>query len=347
MKRVVLCSLLIVIAASPAGAQRPGGGGGGNRAERDFKHIDADDDGRISREEWAGRGNFDLLDEDGDGTLGVQEMAGLYRTRPWGRFAGTPSPNQQDGTVLADKIPASDMPRSVTCALEVGAGCRAGDAAERGLLDTGLGPLFPKGTLCPGIDDYFAMSYVFKRSRSDARHGGTDIPVAWDTPILAAAAGTVVGIYEGETSMRGREIILRHAPQDTGLPFWTYTQYAHLNARPDLTIGDKVAMGQIIAVTGNSGTSGQGGGHRRPAIHFAAWMADGPRYADSGSAIIPENGFWLDPIGFYRDAPPYESPALKNLPPEQKNTPVGVITNDGTVMPAGSRRIWPYSCAPK
>jgi hypothetical protein len=343
---IALASLL-ALAAAPALAQNF------KLAERNFEHIDTDGDGRISRVEWVGRGNFEVLDGDGDGFLNLGELAGVYTKRPWGRYAGTPSPGGQDASIQTDKISTSDLPSSLRCALEVAHSCDINGAVARGLVATGTGPIFPENTLCPGIDDYFAMDYRFKNKKSGALHGGIDIPMPWDAPILAAAAGTVVGIYGGETSMRGREVNLRHSPEDTGLPFWSYTQYSHLNAMPDLQVGDKVAMGQFIGPSGNSGTApgSQGGGgqaaHRRPAIHFAAWQAEGPRYADSGTGIIAENGTWLDPVAFYRDAPPFSSAELKSLPDDQKTVLVPVMTNDGTVLPAGAKRIWPYSCARK
>lgn len=320
------------------------------RADQDFQHVDRDDDGRISREEWAGRGNFDLLDSDGDGVIGRQELADMYISRPWGAYAGTPSPGGHDPSLANDQIAPSELPRGLVCGLESGSRCGKPGKDDYGLMDTGTGPVFPAGSLCPGIDDTFALDYGFKRRRSDALHGGIDIPVPWDTPILAAANGTVVGIYEGENSQRGREVNLRHAPEDTGLSFWTYTQYAHLNAMPSVKVGERVAMGQIIGLTGNSGLSGRGGGQtslRRPAIHFAAWKAPGPRFADSGTGIIAENGTWLDPIAFYRDQPPFASDLLKALPADEKNIAIPVMMNDGTAIPAGTRRIWPYSCAPK
>ena len=341
----ILLTALTILSALPAAAQDA------KRAERDFQHVDRDDDGRISRAEWAGRGNFDLLDEDGDGSLNQQELADMYIKRPWGAYAGTPSPGTQDPSLANDTMAAATMPRRLLCALEMGAHCGKGvNLDEYGLLDTATPPLFPQTALCPGIDDYFALDYGFKRHKTGALHGGTDIPMPWNTPILAAAAGTVVGIYEGEDSQRGREINLRHAPEDTGLPFWTYTQYAHLNATPTLQVGDRVAMGQIIGLTGNSGLAGHGGGqttNRRPAVHFAAWKAPGPRFADSGTGIIAEDGTWLDPLAFYRAAPPFDSQDLKALPADQKDIAIPVMMNDGTTRPAGTRRIWPYSCAPQ
>jgi hypothetical protein len=40
---------------------------------------------------------------------------------------------------------------------------------------------------------------------------------------------------------------LQHAPEDTGLGVWTYTEYKHIQELPPLTIGQRVAMGEPIA----------------------------------------------------------------------------------------------------
>ncbi len=50
----------IVMVATPAQSQIR------DRATRDFKHIDANEDGKLSRKEWNRRGNFSKLDTDKD-----------------------------------------------------------------------------------------------------------------------------------------------------------------------------------------------------------------------------------------------------------------------------------------
>ena len=42
---------------------------GKDRVKRDFRHADQNGDGRLSHEEWMRRGNFELLDQNGDGYL--------------------------------------------------------------------------------------------------------------------------------------------------------------------------------------------------------------------------------------------------------------------------------------
>lgn len=83
-----------------------------------------------------------------------------------------------------------------------------------GLVPIGLGPRFPAGSECLGIDDNYALDYGYKRSHSIA-HGGLDVPAPQDTPILAVAAGTVVGRFQGENTQGGVEVNLRHSPVRT------------------------------------------------------------------------------------------------------------------------------------
>lgn len=56
--------------------------------------------------------------------------------------------------------------------------------------------MFPENAICPGIDDTFALDYSFKRSK-EVYHGGINMPARWGTPMIAAAAGTVVGKFMG------------------------------------------------------------------------------------------------------------------------------------------------------
>lgn len=346
MTRTALLLLAVLaLAAAPAGARAR------DRVAEDFGRADADGDGTLSRAEWNRRGNFDRLDADRDGRLSLAEVRAMYaghdrRGYDWPPAGFARSDLPPDASALADRVDAAAAGRAMVCAFARGRKCEAEDAIARGLFATGLGPLFPAGAACPGIDDGFALDYAFKRS-GEAYHGGIDLPARWGTPMLAAAAGTVVAVYEGADSARGIEVMLRHAPDDTGLPMWTYTGYGHLDRLPDLKVGQRVRMGEVIGPTGNSGLSGKGRKattDRRPAIHFSAFYAAGPQYAEQRDTLVPLDGWWLDPVAFYRAAPPYDSAALKALPDADKDVAVPVMFDDGTTSPAQTRRVWPYAC---
>lgn len=329
-----------------------GSSGQRDRVTRDFKHMDEDGDQRISRAEWKRRGNFDRLDTNSDGYLNEPEVRVHYRKslpnyRPDApgeapdAIGGAP-----DEDALAAKVSSSEISGSTICGMVRRGGCAPNSAVDVGMVETGLGPKFPDGLYCHGVDDYWAMDYSYKRNRQ-AWHGGIDLPTDWGTPMLAVADGTVVAVFEGEDSKRGKEIILRHSPGQTSIPFWTYSGYAHLDALPPFKPGQRIKKGQVLGPTGNSGIGGMSRSkstRRRAAIHFSIVYSESPNYAIIDDVIVPVNGRWMDPVGFYRRAAPYESNALKALPETEKFVAIPVKSEDGTFVPEDTKLIWPYAC---
>jgi murein DD-endopeptidase MepM/ murein hydrolase activator NlpD len=240
------------------------------------------------------------------------------------------------------------VPGPVACAIGRWPDCDIQLALSRGLVETGLSPAFPSHASCRGIDEGFAISYSHKRDR-EQYHGGIDMPAPWDTPIIAAAAGTVVGKFRGEKSFRGIEIVLRHSPDDTGIAAWIYTQYAHCSEMPAQEPGQRVRMGEHLCPTGNTGIGRPGtqSNRRRPAIHFAAFFSAAEQYREIRNAIIPAEGYWMDPIALFRKTLPVDSSSMKALPEEDKQVPISIMFDDGEVFPANARIVWPYTCARK
>ncbi len=257
------------------------------------------------------------------------------------------------------RVAKGQIDRASLCGIGRGRQCSVKIAVARGLYQTGLRPLFAPGARCRDIDEHWAIDYTYKRGR-ESYHGGIDMPAPFGTPIVAAAAGTVVGVYDGSDSFRGKEIILRHTPEDTGIPLYIYTDYAHFERTPKFRVGDRVRMGEVLGPTGNTGvTPGRGGGrrgggsggrggdghgHRRPAIHFAVFFSASPHYAALPAIVIPADGYWMDPVALYRGGPPFDSAAMKALPARDKRVPIPYMLADGSVYPAGSKLIWPYFC---
>ncbi len=171
----------------------------------------------------------------------------------------------------ADRITRQQLDHTSFCAIGRKPPCTINTAVARGLFETGLHPRFADGVKCRAIDsEKYAIDYTYKRNRP-SRHGGIDMPAPFGTPIYAAAAGTVVGVYRGSgKGHQGVHVILRHTPQDTGLPIWVYTVYAHLNKMPKLHVGEHLKMGDLIGPTGNSGASGAHKGGRRGGAGAAA-----------------------------------------------------------------------------
>lgn len=239
--------------------------------------------------------------------------------------------------------------------------CDPADARELGMEPTGLAPRFELNASCRSIDEGWAIDYSEKRGRV-TYHGGIDIPAPKGTPILAVADGELVAISDDLENPEGLKVYLRHAPGDTGHPYWIYTEYAHLVELPAWTVGQRLRLGDVVGKTGNSGLSGNdvrvrntgsarvGGGKvsgvraRRDAVHFAVLYSEDPRFAVWHGRLIPHAGRWMDPVALYRDKPPFESAKLRELSALEKSVPVPYRNLDGQTVPAGSKLIWPYAC---
>lgn len=243
----------------------------------------------------------------------------------------------------------ADGPDQVTrCAIGRFRHCDINDALARGLFETGLTPRFPEHARCREIDEGYAIDYSGKRDRENY-HGGIDMPAPFGTPMIAAADGTVVATFGGERSYRGIEIVLRHAPEDTGIPLWIYTQYAHCAEMPALEIGRRVRRGEALCPTGNTGITpgGKKRGARRPAIHFGVFYAASEHYIVMRDTVIPAGGRWMDPVALYRGRLPLDSDSMKALPVSEKQIPISVMFENGETFPATAKVVWPYACTPR
>jgi len=225
-----------------------------------------------------------------------------------------------------------------------GGGGRANVAVQqdRGVIETYLVPAFVNSGKCPGIDsEKWAIDYSHKRKRA-ALHKGIDIPQPRGTPIRAISDGTVVGRFMNDGNKKGIEVMLRHSPAQTGLKFWSYSQYTHLREMSPLAIGRAVRMGDEIGKTSNTGKMGRR--IRRDALHFAVLYSSHAEWSNDGVVVTPKDARFMDPNAFYRLEGPYDSESLKALPADQKNIPVPYLKADGRAIPADTKRIWPYTC---
>ncbi len=118
---------------------------------------------------------------------------------------------------------------------------------------------------------------TFTAARGQGRvHNAIDILAPRGRPVLAAAPGHVVRLFESE---RGGLTIYQ-----LGEDGETVYYYAHLDAyQPGLEAGDAVARGDTIATVGDSGNAAPGNTH----LHFAMWtVADSTQFWD-GEPINP------------------------------------------------------------
>jgi len=140
-----------------------------------------------------------------------------------------------------------------------------------------------------------------RSGRLGGYHGGIDITLVEGTPLLALAAGTIVSKGEG-AMLEGIYLWLRHSPEDTGLAYWVYSKYQHLESFPELEVGAKVAMGQMVARSGKTGTVGKHYGiSGYPHLHLTTRKSSGgvewvgPRGETRGLPLF-------DPLAIYHEA---------------------------------------------
>jgi len=118
---------------------------------------------------------------------------------------------------------------------------------------------------------------TFDDARSEGRvHDAIDIMAPAETPVLAAADGKIVKLFQSERG--GTTIYQLNANQD--LIFY----YAHLSHYADgLADGDSVRQGQVIAYVGDTGNAGPGNYH----LHFSIAAVSDPKRYWEGTNINP------------------------------------------------------------
>ncbi len=225
---------------------------------------------------------------------------------------------------------------------------------KAGLFKTGLRAVFPTEASCLEVSSPFGYKSRYDGSPRvsfaySGYHNGMDISAEEGTPVIAIADGEVVHKYEGG-KLVGYQIFLRHAPADTGLPFWTYSKYKHFQSMPEFEVGDRVTMGQVLAPSGITGTTGgYYGDFGYPSLHISIYTSDDPNYLTREKWIIPKNVKYMDPVGLYLDTdqPVIENKDIRDLPDDQKDVVIPYMTPDGTFVPEDTRLIWPFACTPR
>lgn len=228
------------------------------------------------------------------------------------------------------------------------------DLRERaGLIKTGLRPAYPQNAECLEVKSFFGDQTRYDGSfrvewANHGYHAGVDISAPIGTPVVAIAKGEVVHKYEGGRLV-GKQIILRHTPDDTGLAMWVYSKYKHFDEMPGFEIGDRVKMGQFLGPSGDSGTAG---GHF-PAgyshLHLSIYTSMSPDYRNRKKAVVPKDVRQLDPVAIYltKTPPIVDSHSARDLPDAEKDVPIPYMTTDGKTVPEGTRLIWPFKCKPR
>ncbi|NOT63285.1 MAG: M23 family metallopeptidase [Acidobacteria bacterium] len=118
---------------------------------------------------------------------------------------------------------------------------------------------------------------TFNDARSAGRtHNAIDIMAARGTPVLAAADGEVVRLFNSEAG----GTTLYQLNQARNVVFY----YAHLERYADsLFVGRQVKQGEVIAYVGDTGNAGAGNYH----LHFGVWLTDDPKRFWDGTNVNP------------------------------------------------------------
>jgi murein DD-endopeptidase MepM/ murein hydrolase activator NlpD len=121
------------------------------------------------------------------------------------------------------------------------------------------------------------LTDTFGDSRSEGRvHDAIDIPAAPGTPVLAAAAGEIIRLFQSE---KGGTTIYQLS-NDRKMIFY----YAHLQGyAAGLTEGRVVQQGEVIAYVGDTGNAGPGNYH----LHFSIAVVSDPNRYWEGTNINP------------------------------------------------------------
>jgi murein DD-endopeptidase MepM/ murein hydrolase activator NlpD len=118
---------------------------------------------------------------------------------------------------------------------------------------------------------------TFVDSRSDGRvHDAIDIPAAAGTPVLAAADGEIIKLFQSD---RGGTTIYQLS-SDRKLVYY----YAHLQSYADgLAAGKYARQGEVIGFVGDTGNAGVGNYH----LHFSIAIVPDPKRYWEGTNINP------------------------------------------------------------
>src|SRR5690625_839611 len=171
-----------------------------------------------------------------------------------GGWTGPGSKYQPAGVVHADEYVLN---KEATNKLRAQVGLSGLDYMNK----TGRFPGYASGGLVRPVNGRFTSGFGAGRGRYP--HAGVDWAVPVGTPVRAALAGSVArtgwNVVNGRT---GIGVLLAH-------PGNRNTYYGHLS-KSQVSVGDEVAKGQVIGLSGNTGNS------TGPHLHFETWTGGKP-----------------------------------------------------------------------
>lgn len=115
----------------------------------------------------------------------------------------------------------------------------------------------------PNYTGYYIRPVACRKTQGLHGYNGLDFGCSLNTPVAAAAGGTIlIAKTSGWNGGYGNYILMQHSNG-------TYTLYGHLT-RPIVSVGQIVAQGEVIGYTGNTGKS------TGPHLHFEVRGAKNP-----------------------------------------------------------------------
>ena len=222
---------------------------------------------------------------------------------------------------------------------------------KAGLSNTGVSPVYLYGAECPEVKPFFGDQTRYDGSTRTPRfyqgyHEGFDISLPEGTPLVALPDGEDVHKFSGPVLV-GNKIYIRHTPEDTGFPRYIYFKYKHFRELPELSVGDRVKMGQVVGLSGKIGTTvGHIGSEGYPHLRLSVYVSKLGDYKSEKVKVSPNGVRYFDPMAQYLmwNAKIYDNHAVRDLPPDQKKPVIPYKTIDGRIVPAGTRLIWPVMC---
>jgi len=201
-------------------------------------------------------------------------VARLSRVAKDGRSnAGVLSPSQTGGTSTTPRPPVQRQDADAQPAPQANASpLNSPGPPVSGALLPSLGLVIPVAGVRPD-----QLRDTFTASRSEGRiHDALDIPAAHGTPVIAAADGPIVKLFQSE---RGGTTIYQLS---TDGKFVYY--YAHLDRYAEGLVEQHFAkQGETIAYVGDTGNAGPGNYH----LHFSIAEISNPKDFWHGTNINP------------------------------------------------------------
>lgn len=130
------------------------------------------------------------------------------------------------------------------------------------------------------INDLFGTHSAERKAMGLGPHRGVDYTVPKGTPLKAVGKGTIVRVYESK--ILGHVVELRTYVDETKIRIFAY---CHLD-KAEVKEGQKVAQGDVIGHSGNSGTSSG------PHLHFMCGKAD-----HLATSSVEDPLQWLPKVG--------------------------------------------------